>query len=142
MSFLSNIGHSIAHIAQEAVHDIESAGGGGKLAETISGLAKTGLDSFMKDLGGGLEKLGSSFLHAPSASVQGKIFARLMKRSDKKEKELKGAIDNLSGKDQPSQADLANLQRVQNQMSELTQLTTNMMKSYKDMKDSIIGNIR
>ncbi|HVY62671.1 MAG TPA: hypothetical protein VHF22_13515 [Planctomycetota bacterium] len=251
MSFISDLGHSIAHIAQEAVTDIANAETGG-LAGIVTNLAKTGLDTFMKDLGGGMEKLGSSLLHAgqdlvkqfshpggihppkhpkhpaatggtkspaqggvstpaaptgyaplpsaptqsgdvgvigsgvenaaaptwtpvnnttaspattsgvkpsstvmgtgdseldailhdPGASVESKIFALLMKLQDKKEKELDGKINELGGKDNPSQADLAELQRVQSQLSELTQLTTNMMKSYKDMKDSIIGNMR
>jgi hypothetical protein len=69
MSFLSNIGSSIANIAQEAVSDIESVGGG-SLADSVTSLAQTGLDSFMRDLGGGLENIGRSFINAGQDLIQ------------------------------------------------------------------------
>ena len=88
---------------------------------------------------------GASFADSlKGMSLEDKIFAILMKLQEKKEGELDTLVGGMGDKtaDKLSQKDMVNLQRIQSDLSQLSTLTTNLMNTFKQMKDSVIQNIR
>lgn len=94
---------------------------------------------------GGSGKTEGSFADSlKGMSLEDKIFAILLKLQEKKEGELDTLVGGMGDKtaDKLSQKDMVNLQRIQSDLSQLSTLTTNLMNTFKQMKDSVIQNIR
>jgi len=74
-------------------------------------------------------------------SLEDKIFAVLMLLQKEKKDQVEKKIGNL-GNTQDKEKNLQELQKSTGELSQLTQLTTGLMNNFKQMKDSVIQNIR
>lgn len=62
----------------------------------------------------------------------------LVKNANTKMGDLDSQMNTIMNSENPSQQDLLKLQQMMNQMNMLVQMTSQLMKSYKDMMESVI----
>jgi hypothetical protein len=79
---------------------------------------------------------------AGGGSIEDKIFAILMLIQKDKKNKVEGKLNELKGAKEDKDVKLQELQKETGELSQMTQLTTNLMASFKQMKDSVIQNIR
>lgn len=83
-------------------------------------------------------------------SLESKIFELLMKLMEAKEKDVNSKLDDAlasetktkDGGTEISQSKLIPFQKAQGELANLNQLTTSIVSTFKQMKDSVIQNIR
>jgi len=93
-------------------------------------------------VGSGSESDIDKMLDGPG-SIEDKIFALLMHLQKEKKGEVADKMKSMKGMKGDDRADmLQELQKSTGELSQLTQLTTGLMQNFKQMKDSVIQNIR